>query len=929
MNPTRFRIGPIGDGLRKDLKPAFIMEQAFATLTNAHQFRGRIVRRSGYTLLGRLANNTPVMGLRTRELFLLGLQQLIAFDTVESYDYNSSTLLFEPLPSVMPTIWSGTDFDFFFTTNYAGAFWATNFNPGLHGFAITAFAGQAGSGPWTVQVTSPGNTFQVGDNVYFLNVSGTGAANNLIFGIVTVAGNPFTVTATVGGPFTNAAGITGFAVGSTANFAYSISGINNANPAQVTTSTAHGFTTGNQITIIDVVGYTPILASTPQINGRTFTIIVTGATTFTLNGLNGALYGVYGSGGIAGLGGTSGQDGIRYYGQLTIGTSWANYNPPVDPNNALLGCLLIFPYRGYLVFLNTWEGNQETGPINYGGRARWTQIGTPYYSEPVPTTPTPQSPDPLAVRDDLFGRGGADDAPTQEVIIGAAFIRDLLVVYFERSTWRLRFVNNAQNPFVWERVNVELGSSSTFSCIPFDKGLMTIGNRGILNSDGNDTLRFDEKIPDDIFNIRQSQAGLQRVYGIRTFRTKLCYWTYPDAENVTGIYPDKTLVYNYETQTWSYTDDCFTCFGYYYPNTSNLGDRWIDLDRPWSEYNDRTCEVVTQHSGLETVIAGNQQGFIFQLEQTSSQNSVSLFILSIAGDLLNSPNNNLPVGTPENNFQDGTWIKLSGITGTTSSDGVSLNGRNFKISNNTLDPNTFSLQEFASIQGPFANGASYSTIINYVPILAGSVQINIGALVFTDPLLDGNLFTAIPTTFGTINYKTGKITLTFNPPLGGPTAVYIRVVSIDAEQILVPVNLTGMYGGGGLITKISNVNILTKIFNFLKSDKGARLSRIDFYMNLTENGQFTCNVFADSSNVPVNVPLNDNPQSNIVLTSSNPYQIGSGDETIFRLFADCTAQTLQLQCTLSDRQMAVDAINSEDIDLLDMIFTLKQRSRLV
>ena len=82
---------------------------------------------------------------------------------------------------------------------------------------------------------------------------------------------------------------------------------------------------------------------------------------------------------------------------------------------------------------------------------------------------------PDTARSDLFGRGGFTNAPTQEVIIGAAFVRDILIVFFERSCWRLRFVNNAQNPFVWERINVELGSSSTFSTIPFDKGAMAIG----------------------------------------------------------------------------------------------------------------------------------------------------------------------------------------------------------------------------------------------------------------------------------------------------------------------------------------------------------------------------------------------------------------------------------------------------------------------
>jgi hypothetical protein len=788
--------------------------------------------------------NLPVMGLKTRELFGLGLQQLIAFDTTSAYDYNTGTLLFEPLPSVMITVWTGTDYQFFNTTNYAGAFWATNFVPGLHGFTVTNFTAQAGAGPWTVNITAPGNTFQVGDQVYLLNITGPPAANNLIFGTVTIAGNPtFEMTATIGGPFTNGVPITG-----------------------------------------------EVLSTTRSVTG---------------------------------------QDGIRYYGTLTNGVGWANYNPPIDPDNALLGALLIFPYRGYLVFLNTWEGNLVSGPINFGNRARWTQIGTPYYSEPVPTVPSPQTFDPKTARDDLFGRGGANDAPTQEIIVGAAFIRDVLVVFFERSTWRLRFVNNAQNPFVWERINVELGSSCPFSQIPLDKGVMALGNRGILISDGNDTVRFDEKIPDDVFNIRQSENGFKRVYGIRTFRTRLNYWTFPDAERTSGKFPDKVLVYNYETQNWSYFDDSFTCFGYFYPFTSDLGDRWIDLDQPWPVYNDKNCEVGTSHAGLETVIAGNQQGFVFKLEQTSSQNSPSLFIASIAGDLINSPFNNLPPSTPENNYQDGTWIKLTGVLGTTSADGVSLNGRNFKIANNTLDNNNFSLQEFEPIEGGNANGSSYSYTINYIPILKGSVQINVGVLVFRDSDLNGILTTSVSTTTGTINYKTGALTLTFNPPLGGPTAVHIRVVSVDPEQILVPVNLIGVYGGEGLISKLSNVDIQTKIFNFFKDDAGTRISKIDFYVNLTDNGQFTCNAFGDSSNIAMNANLKDNLQGNTVLTSKNPYQVGSGDETIYRLWINASSQTVQLQMTMNDRQMAVDAINDEDIELIAMMISISSKGRLV
>lgn len=842
MTTSNFMIGPIPEGLTKNVKPFAIAENAFAQLTNAYQWRGRVVRKSGYTLLGRLTNNTPVMGLKTRELFGLGLQDLIAFDTTDAYFYNEGTSAFVALPSVMPTVWSGADYQFFFTENYAGSFWATNSKAGLHGYAITNFTNQAGAGPWTVDVTAVGNNFQLGDIIYLLNVTGTPSGNNLIFGTVTIAGAPiFQMTATIGGPFTNGVPTTGIVLSSTRS--------------------------------------------------------------------------------------KTGQDGIRYYGTLSNGTGWANYNPPIDPNNALAGALLMFAYRGYLVFLNTTEGN-EAGVQNFGNRARWTQIGTPYYSEPVPTAPNTQFVDNQTARDDLFGRGGANDAPTQEIIIGAAFIRDVLIVYFERSSWRLRFVNNAQNPFVWERINVELGSSSTFSVIPFDKGAMTIGNRGILICDGNDTIRFDEKIPDEVFQIRESNRGFPRVYGIRTFRTKLCYWTIPDATFISsgagneglGVYPNKVLVFNYETKNWSYFDDCFTCFGYYYPGGVTLGKRWIDLPEPWPTYNNFTSEIGAKHTGLETVIAGNQQGFVFSLEQGNSQNEPSLYVSAIAANVLSSPSNNL---------ENGTWIKLTGVTGTTSADGVSLNNRNFKISNDGVNPDDFTLNEFEPIDGGLTTLTAYSGVINYIPILKGSVQIDVGAIQFKDFALNGVLTSNVAGTVGTINYKTGAINLTFSPALGAPTQVYIRVVSVDPEQDINPVDLIGVYGGGGLITKISNFNVVSKIFNFFGEDAGTRLKMIDFYTDLTDSGQFTVDILGDSSNIPMNKPLQDNPQSNVVLTSKNPYQVGSGDQTIYRLWANASSQTYQIKMYLSDRQMAIDAINDEDYELLAMMVSVSDRGRLV
>lgn len=816
------------EGMRKDQKPWSIAEDSWEVLTNAYQWRGRVLKRSGYTLLGNLTNGTPVMGLRTQEKYQNGVQNLIAFDTTKAYLYNGSSFVF--LPSIVPVTWSGSDSQFFYTTNYAGGFWATNGKPGLNGVAISGVA--------------------------------TGATTT------------------------------------------------------ITTSTNHGFTTGQTVAFINVGGVVGL-------NGNSGVITVTSLTTFTVPITTS---GAYTSGGMAlnSQVSVTGQDGIRYYGVLTIGNSWANYNPPVDPNNALAGALLIFAYRGYLVFLNTTEGN-DSGTSNYPNRARWTQIGTPYYSAPVPTFPNTQGIDPNAARDDLFGRGGANDAPTSEAIVGAGFIRDIIIVYFERSTWRLRFVNNAQNPFVWERVNVELGSSCTYSSIIFDKGIMAISNRGIVMSDGQDTIRIDEKIPDEVFNIRQSNNGFNRVQGIRTFQTKLNYWTIPSDENVNGIYPDKVLVLNYDTRNWSYFDDCFTCFGYNYPTSGN--QTWASLTGPWSTTS-QTWDGGAAEIGYEQIIAGNQQGFVFVLEQTYGENAPSLNISAITNStstnlaaVFTSTNNNLPIDS---------WVRLSGVSTINSSDGVSLNNRSFQVANPTLNANTFNLMEYQPINGGNALGTSYTYIVSYNAIQPGSIQINIGALVFTDPALDGVLVESSSLGSGTINYISGLIQLTFSPSISS-SQVWIRVVSLDPTQEITPIFTdAGIYPGtGGQIAKISGLDIQSKLFNFFKDGQRSHLSMIDFYVDSTTNGQFQCNIFADSSNDPVNVPLADNLMSNIVLTSTNPYQVGQGDETIFRLYSECIAQTLQVQLTYSDAQMAIPAYVNSDVQLLAMMVKFRPGGRTI
>jgi hypothetical protein len=75
--------------------------------------------------------NLPVMGLRTREREPNNNEQTIAFDTVYAYRFTSGA--WEELPAVTPTTWSGSNSQFFYTTNFENPgntrlFWAVNFD---------------------------------------------------------------------------------------------------------------------------------------------------------------------------------------------------------------------------------------------------------------------------------------------------------------------------------------------------------------------------------------------------------------------------------------------------------------------------------------------------------------------------------------------------------------------------------------------------------------------------------------------------------------------------------------------------------------------------------------------------------------------------------------------------------------------------------
>lgn len=360
------------------------------------------------------------------------------------------------------------------------------------------------------------------------------------------------------------------------------------------------------------------------------------------------------------------RDGIRWYGTIAgPSTGWSNFNPilyiAAGPTNIyLLGGLIILPYKDRLVILNTIEGASLATQQRFPQRARWSQNGTPFYGQ----FPDGGSAQADAWQNDVVGKGGFIDAPTAEVIVSAEFIKDTLIVYFERSTWQLVYTRNETLPFIWQKINTELGSESTFSKIPFDRGVFAVGNYGIISTDSVNVLRIDQNIPDEVFQIQNKNNGVKRVYGIRDYNSQLAYWTFPVNSDEDGevisydlTFPNQVLVYNYLDGSWAEFDDCFTCFGFFQRFTDIT---WADLPRSWESSNFSWNSGVLQ-ARFPSVIAGNQRGFVvvFSQQQNIGQNAPSLYIsdIDIATKTLYIPDHNLLVNQ---------FVLLTGIQGVTS-----------------------------------------------------------------------------------------------------------------------------------------------------------------------------------------------------------------------------------------------------------------------
>lgn len=683
----------------------------------------------------------PVMGL---EDFLtdtgVNFPTLVGFDTTYSYQFNEANNAFYDVSFYKitnnPVTWSGGDFQQFWSQNYGNAMFVTNGKPGFQFKQLTANFGLnsiTDVGPQVVNVglNAHGIT-TIGELLWFNEVDGTIGGNRKLdnTNINTLIGRVTTIT--------------------------------DANNLVVTFDGTFGSDSAN------FGGGTVGLGGIVQFLTKT----------------------------VAGAG-----DGIRWYDGDPNGSSgrgWVNFAPPLtlyipgagnNPNpQYLVGAQSIFSFKDRLLFFNvTYQQSNGTG-LSFQNRVEWSQNGTAFYNSLVPTPFPPNSPagfQSSAWYYNVIGRGGFQTGPQSQRTISVIPNEDVLLVGFDTKQTKLLYTSDDTNPFIYQTINSEFGSLCTFAGIALDQGGLFYGDYGIGEVTQVSAQRIDLQIPDNVFNIRLTDNGDQRVCSVRDFQKELIYFTYPTSINsdlfqqggTSWKFPTQTLIFNYREKNWGLLVENFTHYGTYRRGSSMT---WGTLNKYYKTWGDWS---VPWNSGVSEkqfpqIIGGNQQGFVmkktFQAKEDNSQ-----YISAIAGGV--------NITSPDHCLQNGEFIQINNciFNGAT----TNPNGQVYQIFVNPTLKDTFVLLPYIDPEGnvqpvptgTYLGGGTYIRLANFVirtkqfPIFwekARQTRIGTQRFLFENTASQNN-----PTSEVTVQIFTSQVSsLPDNDPLSAPFTPFSNVL---------------------------------------------------------------------------------------------------------------------------------------------------------
>lgn len=796
----------------------------------------------------------PVMGFEDFDIGLVNQPTNVAFDTVYSYQFNQGTNIFYDTTfyknSHIPFTWTGQNYQQFYSVNYLGT----------NSIANSA----SNSGCLWVTNGKPGFNFVNGTYV-------SGSGTSVITFIFTSGGLPFQTLVVNDVLFFNEwpdAGVT-------------INGLSG-----IVTTIVNAATGTYQVTF----------PSNQTVSG-------VGIAELMTNFVSGA------------------GDGIRWYdGDPTVSTSfgWVNFAPPLNAFNAstnphpfyLVGADIITPFKNRLIFSGVYLTNTLIYPTiqYYPNRIVYSQVGTPFYAQPLPFVISTQAPDPTAWFQNQVGKGGFLTAPYDQSIVTVSPNEDVLIYGLETKQLRLVFTFDDTLPFIFQTINSEFGSQNTFSSVILDTGVLGMASNGITLTTQNSCQRIDLLILDQIFDVGIMDNKSFRVTSIRDYRNEWVYFTYCPGDTTTKTFPSQTLLYNYRDNNWALFDENFTHYGTFRRTTNRTWANIFQFYPTWADWND-PWNFGGDEAFFPDIVGGNQQGFVL-IKGKGTDEALSRIITAINI-------NNFTITSPNHGLTTDDFIQIQGVIGISG-----LNDVVFKIRVN--NDNSFNYIPnpdipLPSISGTYLGGGTFK--------------------VFSRPKIQTKQFPinwkgAHGSRAGTQRYLLETNSYPLSGIISGATRANPCVITstnhgLTNNEIILIIGVNGMYELNNNYYSVTVIDANSFSLNNLNS------TLFHAYTNsgswTTSPPQITAQVFSSQN---AKNPSN-NPDysylifSNIVLTSPEPNLYGSNpsfaqgqEQTWHRQSNSFNGDTVQFGFTLSDRQMYDINVNTQEIKLYAIVLDL-------
>lgn len=239
--------------------------------------------------------------------------------------------------------------------------------------------------------------------------------------------------------------------------------------------------------------------------------------------------------------------------------------------------------------------------------------------------------DPTNLASNVAGNGTNTVSPTGDWIMAAEFLRDVLVIFFLKSTWIFRYTGSAFEPFRFDQVNSSRNTNAPYGSESYDLMCTSCGLKGLIYCDGNNVNRYDESIIDQFLEIEP--RAFNQTYSQKFDTLNQTWILYPSTEDAPAASTQSTssriLVYNFLENNWAIYRLALSCLGL---GTTVTDLRWQDFapssgsvaeNKTWEEW-DYSWVSYQNFSQMPSLLGGGNDGYIYELDVGETDNGTDI-----------------------------------------------------------------------------------------------------------------------------------------------------------------------------------------------------------------------------------------------------------------------------------------------------------------